>query len=392
MDQVDNTLRLMALVLASVFGMSWLALGLVIRTNLKYASHFFSANLVLGIGVALVAQRSVETNFLTIQIPDWLIIGGISIFWSGILLLIKAKPPSVMVRVLPILIEFALTVTLPSDASSYYPRAVAFNTVASITSLLTFWSCISGEREERVNRTVQGFIAVPFLFSSLVFGFRAAQVTFNWIQNGPARVEIYHNYAPFLWVLIVVLILINISNTGMVVAKLVSQLNALANRDALTGCLNRRAITERLQSYVMRYKRYETPFSCVMFDIDHFKNVNDQYGHEAGDFALVSVTAKAMKNLRSLDELGRHGGEEFILLMPDSRIDAAQEVAERMRLSLEKSPFLFNGTSIPVTASFGVAELRPDESGESLMRRVDMAMYAAKQGGRNRVVLASQKD
>ncbi len=161
-----------------------------------------------------------------------------------------------------------------------------------------------------------------------------------------------------------------------------AKLEWLAARDALTGVLNRRSFDERLEREMERARRYGTPLSLVMFDVDNFKQVNDRLGHQAGDALLVALTALASADLRDPDALVRWGGEEFMVIAPHTDLEGARELAERLRLRVGKGDF---GAANPVTCSFGMAQLRQTDTEDSLVTRADAAMYRAKQGGRTRV-------
>ena len=165
-------------------------------------------------------------------------------------------------------------------------------------------------------------------------------------------------------------------------------LKRLATRDALTGCLNRRAFQEQLATLVELSDRQKQPFSAMMVDVDHFKSVNDQHGHATGDAVLRDVAALLLDVARGSDVVCRYGGEEFCILMPDTALDGAAVLAEKVRAALSaKEP-----GGLKITASFGVAEmdaeLRQEASvGEKLIDRADMGLYAAKEAGRNRVTV-----
>jgi diguanylate cyclase len=147
--------------------------------------------------------------------------------------------------------------------------------------------------------------------------------------------------------------------------------------DSLTNIHNRRAYELRIDEELQRFHRYNQQFSLVLFDVDHFKQVNDQYGHRAGD--------KCLKEIK-VDFLARYGGEEFIILLAGTSKDNAQKVAEKARQLIEKTRFLYQGQEIPVTISLGVTQVEPeDKDSQVLFSRVDAAMYAAKKGGRNKV-------
>ncbi len=158
-----------------------------------------------------------------------------------------------------------------------------------------------------------------------------------------------------------------------------------ATTDTLTGLLNRRCISDLLQDELNRAHRLSSTFSVVMFDIDHFKAVNDTYGHEAGDTVLKSVSTLVQSRLRDVDALARWGGEEFIVLLPGTAIHGALALANTCREILADSPMKEIGQ---VTASFGVATYTQEKSMRALIRRADDALYAAKNNGRNRVEAA----
>jgi diguanylate cyclase (GGDEF)-like protein len=161
------------------------------------------------------------------------------------------------------------------------------------------------------------------------------------------------------------------------------ELQRAAATDALTGIANRRQLELQLSAFVKRAQRYSEPLSLLMLDIDHFKQVNDQYGHDAGDKVLVELVQQILASIRDADLLGRWGGEEFLLILPQTSVEAGQPLAERIRRNVETHAFPNPRT---VTISLGLVTLRKDESPESLVQRADAALYQAKGSGRNRVV------
>ncbi len=162
------------------------------------------------------------------------------------------------------------------------------------------------------------------------------------------------------------------------------------NEDSLTGAQNRRAMDIVLNKEVARAMRYHRPLSAIMLDIDHFKRVNDTYGHDAGDRLLMHVTILARSVLRESDVFIRYGGEEFLLLLPDSELGGAAHVADRLRELLQESPLQTDNGRIDVNFSAGVAQLLDGENGHSLVLRTDKAMYEAKQAGRGCTRAAQQ--
>ncbi len=156
--------------------------------------------------------------------------------------------------------------------------------------------------------------------------------------------------------------------------------------DPLTRTYNRRAYDEKLKHEVMSFQRYGGPTAMALIDIDHFKQVNDTYGHRTGDGVLRILTEVMKKEIREIDVLARYGGEEFALILPHTPYKQALEVAERIRQKVEVSRFTYKGKPFSVTACLGVGTLKEDDTLESYVERVDQALYRGKNGGRNRVV------
>ena len=166
------------------------------------------------------------------------------------------------------------------------------------------------------------------------------------------------------------------------------RLRYMSQTDGLTGLDNRRHLEERIDEMFEHARRLNEPFSCVMCDLDRFKSVNDTYGHQAGD-AVLKQFARILRNeVREIDRVGRYGGEEFMLLLPGTVLDAAVTFAERVRKEVEGHTFTFDGTQICRTASFGVSAWPHPRivNCDVLVRAADDALYVAKETGRNRVV------
>ncbi|WP_462324724.1 sensor domain-containing diguanylate cyclase [Desulfoplanes sp.] len=162
-----------------------------------------------------------------------------------------------------------------------------------------------------------------------------------------------------------------------------AELEALATRDQLTGILNRWKLEEYFTREISRHHRYDTVFSVIMFDLDHFKNVNDTWGHDVGDMVLKEVVAQTGKNIRETDVFARWGGEEFLLLLPETKLDVAGKVAERIRATMEETVI---NEDLTVTLSLGVVQHQQGETMDETLKRADNNLYEAKEGGRNRVV------
>ncbi len=164
--------------------------------------------------------------------------------------------------------------------------------------------------------------------------------------------------------------------------RLNAVLENLATTDSLTGLFNRRKFLELLPANILEAKRYGMPLALIFFDIDHFKRINDTYGHETGDYVLQELARIVTGTIRQTDIFARLGGEEFVILVHNNDARSGGVLAEKIRFRVEQHDFPQVGT---VTCSFGVAQFCPDDIAETLIKRADDAMYAAKQSGRNRV-------
>jgi len=166
------------------------------------------------------------------------------------------------------------------------------------------------------------------------------------------------------------------------------ELEQLAIQDELTGLYNRRKLDESFEAEVSRAERYGRPLSVIMIDVDHFKAVNDTYGHPVGDTVLVETADRLLTALRTSDILGRWGGEEFLIICPETPFDTAVQLAERLRNNYETNDFPEAGR---LTASFGVAAHHKGQRAPDILFHADEALYRAKKGGRNRVEPEAQK-
>ncbi|MFK7990698.1 MAG: diguanylate cyclase [Sandaracinaceae bacterium] len=168
-------------------------------------------------------------------------------------------------------------------------------------------------------------------------------------------------------------------------------LRTLAMTDPGMKIWNRRAFMDIATEELARSARRERPVSLLMLDLDHFKSVNDRYGHRAGDAVLEEVAARMNDALREGDPLGRYGGEELVALLPDCPGAPAYIVAERVRRAVAREPIVFEGAVIPVTTSIGVATRQGTEGIAAVIERADQALYSAKRSGRNRTAISTQR-
>lgn len=165
-----------------------------------------------------------------------------------------------------------------------------------------------------------------------------------------------------------------------------------ASHDGLVRLWNQKAILDLLANELSRAQRLRVPVSVFLIDLDLFKQVNDTYGHLVGDDVLRSVAAKITNAVREYDHVGRYGGEEFLVVLPECTAEAAKQIAERVRESISREPVLCSPSEVSITASFGVSQWRPEQQIRELLQEVDVALYEAKHNGRNRIVVGNMRE
>jgi diguanylate cyclase (GGDEF)-like protein len=184
-------------------------------------------------------------------------------------------------------------------------------------------------------------------------------------------------------------LVVNATLVAMVIVRLVRRLQHASEHDVLTGLLNRRGMAVRLAAEEGRRARFGTGFALLSVDIDHFKRINDRYGHAAGDDVLAGVAATMARELRGVDTVARMGGEEFCVLLPGTDAAGAELTAQRLMIAVARKVYPDIDPGLQVTVSIGVATADDlKESMSALQRRLDAALYEAKAGGRNRAVFA----
>jgi len=177
--------------------------------------------------------------------------------------------------------------------------------------------------------------------------------------------------------------------TSLRTCQLVDEMRSLAETDGLTKLRNHRVFWESLDAEIRRHHRYGSPFSVIMLDVDHFKKFNDEHGHLAGDMILAAVARVIKSQIRTdVDVAARYGGEEFTLILPETKLDGAIILARRLRETIQGMHVDYSEKELSITASFGLAQHREQETGSELLNRVDRALFVSKREGRNRVAFS----
>jgi len=287
----------------------------------------------------------------------------------------------------------ALGVVLAAAAIGVSPggASVRFVITSSVLALLALTMCrdliVHGRDDLHLRWPVA--LGMPMILAAAGFAFRAGRAALNPDSIASEMIRDSALNVGSALAYIVLTLSFHATLMALVAARFTAQLRHRSRHDGLTGLLDRRAIDEALQAQIQRSRRTGEAFSVLMLDLDHFKAINDRFGHATGDRALKHVAALVREVLREVDSLGRIGGEEFLALMPGATLAAAGPVAERMRERLATSPMMLHGEPVAMSVSIGMAQwIAPGEDASQLAGRADAALYAAKAQGRDRVVAA----
>ncbi len=346
-----------------------------------YAVGFLAA--VAGLSVFVVQGRL--SRFLGLILASTLILFFQLCLALGLRINVKLVPAWPR-RFSAYLATWLATITIATLAiDSFILRSVLFSgfmIIATLEFLVAFSSI-----KPALSRIVCNSVWIVALTFSLLHVFRIAVLLINasvlarLMDNRFVNAYTFAALFAVLWAGLI--LLIDVADLFEQSGRKSKILEELATSDQLTGLNNRRSLDAKLAAEMERSNRYHEALSIIMFDIDHFKHVNDTWGHPVGDDVLKQMARIAASLVRGPDDLFRWGGEEFLIVAPHTDLQGAVVLAEKLRAAIEKDTFPSVGT---LTASFGVAELRPAEDSEDWFKRVDQALYRAKNNGRNRVV------
>ena len=311
------------------------------------------------------------------------VIIGLAFAWDGFRRFIDKPPVALIVKIF-IVVLLLLWMSFAFFIESKGIQALGNAVIVSILSGLIAWDLITAKKFNSPSMRVTGWLyalnASIFLFRSIFVDLIAQPVD----PLDPAGVT-----AVMLFWMLCMTVAVTLGMVLMTSERLQSDLDYQANHDPLTGALNRRSFSLLSQNIMAHCKRNKLPLSMLILDLDHFKDVNDAHGHDAGDSILCHLVDTAKQTLRGEDIFCRFGGEEFVAVLPGTSIQESQVVAERLRenFSAGKNADVFQNTQI--TVSIGIAELIPEETFDNFLQRADLALYKAKKNGRDRCEMAS---
>ena len=370
-------------------GCAWTFIALVGRTYADSTARFAVGNFAMGVGVLLVTQRNEVPNFLFFQVGDWLMVASLMLFRNGTWFLVQ-RPASLLARLAPLGLLMVATAFLEPSLESRLFRGIAISIVALWMVIDMALTCDRGLRTGKFSKGTRLAISGALSLAILILTVRFLFVLFTGQGLQPPAMERSDAFLAMLWAVLVLLLLNNLSVAALVGTRLVLRIHFLAERDHLTRCWNRRKMDAYMAAEWQRIQRTGEALSCLFFDLDHFKRINDTYGHTTGDAALKHAVQVVQRHLSPLHILGRYGGEEFLVLLPGQPLEQAAQLAEVVRAALQDTPLNIGAQTIELTASFGVASLMPQEAAQALVSRADAAMYIAKGAGRNQVQRAPQ--
>ncbi|MBV8656309.1 MAG: GGDEF domain-containing protein [Burkholderiales bacterium] len=353
----------------------------------------------LALGNLLLALRGVAPDFLSIVIANTVTVAGLAFQLRGTRALLRL-PPAGFWLWLPVILAFA-SCTYFTYAEHNLPARIVTMSLAYCPFLISCGRLFWRHGEPLIRRT-ERFTAILFFVGVALYLSRAyvasnTPVSADFTRSPAVILALPYLYTILFLIWMAVTLTLNVSarlHRSLAEARdraeaANRELMVLSVTDKLTQVYNRVKLDAVLNAELDRAARHEHPLAVILLDVDHFKEVNDLFGHNAGDEVLASLGALLKQRLRKTDTVGRWGGEEFLIVLPETHAEAAVATAEALRLAIESTPF-------PVvkrrTASFGVACAQAGDSVVRLIARADDALYAAKHGGRNGVVLAPGSD
>lgn len=385
MSSISNVQLLLIAVLVqqSLFGLFWLGAA-QLRLAWRPALHWAAMALLMACGLALILMRGQSPTWLSVGVGNLLMLAAFVALRRGIQRFARLPTSD---REHGLVLGLGMLCALGTSASGLNPLPAVLLTAAAMAwTLLRAAAEVRGALANEFGSTAAWWCASPMAVLALLFLVRCTVAIVS-----PERFQSYLQQpggSGFVAasLAMVIALLLQASLTAMVLLRLVRRLQYQSDHDLLTGMLSRRPMEQRLLAEWQRQLRFGGGFALLSIDIDHFKKVNDLFGHPAGDAVLKRVAQALHAAARSTDSVARMGGEEFCALLPGTDAAGADSVAKRMLETVRslKHPEIDGGMTVTVSIGLALME-RPGEPMLSLQRRLDQALYAAKLSGRNRI-------
>ena len=394
MSSVFLDIRTLSLVLMLTTAFLSVVMLLIWRVHKTYAGFGFwtLANFTIALGFLLLSLRGTIPDFLTVIVANTLMVIGLLLCFEGNRKFLGLADSR----------WFSLNILALHALALGYFTYIDQNVIVRIIIVSLFTAIVSGRNAFVFSRnmppqanSIYKFASATYFAFTLLILLRAF-LTFEFSH-------INDLYAPD-WIQSIVLLIFIIFAVAWTFNYIVlssdrfqselketqAELKKQATTDFLTGINNDRRFFEIGTSEIQRATRFRNSLAVIMFDLDFFKCVNDEYGHAAGDKVLIEITRICQNTLRVTDTFGRIGGEEFAVLLPHTDVDGAKIVAEYLRVAIEDAEIEISSETIKITASFGVSEFKPtDAEIKEILDRADAALYEAKRNGRNQAVADS---
>lgn len=385
----EQQLLIFIMLLTGISAIAWLVLSRLMRVAPSASLRFSVANFLLLLGLAMLYQRQPDSSILYWQGSDLLVLLAFVAVKAGFLALFKR--PNQLKWDLGLLFAWLIAALQVTAVNREHSLGLLFSAVAVIVlSNSTYILYQASARSFKKRYAVA--VSAPLAGISLLF---LARMLISLFDNAPAEVVVHQGKANLYWAYLVFVLLVNITLFSSTLVRLVAKIRYLADRDQLTGLYNRFALNHRLNALQQLQQRHQQPYAVLLVDLDHFKHINDQYGHLAGDKVLKHAAQLFSQHIRSEDTLGRFGGEEFLLLLPMTDQQCAEQVAAKLIQVLRQNPLTLAGTNIALTTSIGITVANPQEritGSEQLLQQADQALYQAKANGRDQQATFHQTD
>jgi len=383
-----RTMSFMSTSIAFLYAIGLLVFG---RKQMKFKGfpRLAAGSSSFGIGLLLVGLRDYLPNFVTIILANMLITAGLVIYYEGTRQFLGGSNRIHPVGLVALLLQLGFFYTFIYLYPSVNNRIIVISLIATILSVFSMQELF--RKIPKHWKVAGNMTAYIFLGYSL---FQIYRVFITYRENSILSFMDAGTVHAFAFLAVIILIAgTSFGFIWMVSKSLEFELTELANHDQLTKILNRRGVATLARQEFSKMSRSASDLSIILTDIDHFKSVNVRFGHQIGDEVLAGFANLISNNLRPFDIFGRIGGEEFVIVLPNTSLDQAQILAERLRKHVDDFTYSFNGKDIQITASFGVANyIAETDTLEKLIPFADKALYRSKQLGRNTVTHYSLQD
>ena len=378
-DPLATQLLIFIGLLTGTASLAWGVLTYPLAIAPKASVRYALANILVTIRLILSTYRDTSTSYLFWYGADLSVLSGFILLKWGTQQLFKLRNSIRKDCVLLLSIGFIMLLMMEPHPRSNVQLGILF----SIATFIIF-SQLAFEHFSHFKKTNGSVIVlIPIISIAIIFLFRAVILFLSPQSEEQLASTTKAEAAPMLWTYVVLTLVINIIMFGNALTRLVDKIRSRAEKDYLTGLKNRRSILLLQERVHNSWLRDNLAYSLILFDLDNFKRINDEFGHAAGDAVLIHTANSLKKSIRVTDTFSRYGGEEFLLLLPATNEEEVLLIAKNLKETLSETSLNWHGEVIKVTASFGCATIEKNNSQQELINRADIAMYKAKSEGRN---------